>query len=242
MIGFGAGDIFLITPGTPDQVTRVGNVQESTVDIKSDVKELYGSSKFPIAVVSTKSKITGKSKAASLDAALIRAVLAGATTVTGRKNPVIDETGVVPTTPFQVTVSGSATWSEDRGVIKTTTGANLVRVASAPATGQYSVAAGVYTFAAADVAMAVKISYTKTDTTGSTTNYKNQTMGLATYFQLGLYNTNPDGTKLGLLFYQILFSGMGGLAFKTDDFLLPELEWQAMAKESTGDVFDLYLP
>ena len=47
----------------------------------------------------------------------------------------------------------------DRGVTNASTGAALVKVSSAPATGQYSFADGIYTFAAADAGVSVTMSY-----------------------------------------------------------------------------------
>lgn len=72
---------------------------------------------------------------------------------------IVDESHAIPTTPFQVTVTEAATFLADRGV--TDAGVPLVRVASSPATGEYAVdeVTGIYTFAAADVADTVLISY-----------------------------------------------------------------------------------
>lgn len=62
-------------------------------------------------------------------------------------------------TPWQVTVSGAASFSCDHRVAFSS-GTALTRVASAPAAGQYSVStAGTYTFAAADANKAVNITY-----------------------------------------------------------------------------------
>lgn len=69
------------------------------------------------------------------------------------------ETDTIPATPFQVTPKTGGLWSADAGVINATTGVALVPVTANPATGQYSVAAGVYTFAAADVGVSVTITY-----------------------------------------------------------------------------------
>jgi hypothetical protein len=50
-------------------------------------------------------------------------------------------------------------WATDMGVVYSTTGVALSAVASAPSTGQYSVAAGGYAFSAGDAGAAVAISY-----------------------------------------------------------------------------------
>jgi Phage gp6-like head-tail connector protein len=71
-----------------------------------------------------------------------------------------NEAQTIPGTPYQVTVEAPyGNFAVDQGV-NFTGGAALTKVASAPAAGQYSVdAAGKYTFAAADTAKPVQISY-----------------------------------------------------------------------------------
>lgn len=69
----------------------------------------------------------------------------------------VAQSAVVPGTPYQVTVTNAATFIEDLGV--TLSGTALTKVASAPATGQYSVAAGIYTFNSAQNGQTVIINY-----------------------------------------------------------------------------------
>lgn len=85
----------------------------------------------------------------------------------GVRNVVIPYTGgmgaveayTIPGTPYQVAVANANTpILSDLGVIYVG-GAALAKVGSSPAAGQYSVAAGVYTFAAADSGKAVSITY-----------------------------------------------------------------------------------
>lgn len=63
--------------------------------------------------------------------------------------------------PYTITVAHPTTIVEDQGVTFTIGGSALVKVASAPIVGQYSVniVTGVYTFAAADANKGVKITY-----------------------------------------------------------------------------------
>jgi hypothetical protein len=72
---------------------------------------------------------------------------------------VSDEKQTIPATPFQVTVNApQGPFAADVGV--TRAGVAMVKVASGPITGQYSIdATGKYTFAAADTGAAVLISY-----------------------------------------------------------------------------------
>jgi hypothetical protein len=70
------------------------------------------------------------------------------------------DAAVIPATPYQVTaLAPYGAWASDQGVVFSATGAALTAVTGTPSTGQYSVTAGVYTFAAADAGKAVQISY-----------------------------------------------------------------------------------
>src|SRR5581483_11374955 len=92
---------------------------------------------------------------------LLSALGTGQTTSTGITALYDDATGAaIPATPYQITptVPSSGTWLADLGVVDIN-GNPYTRVASAPATGQYSVAAGVYTFAAADTGKTVYINF-----------------------------------------------------------------------------------
>lgn len=73
-----------------------------------------------------------------------------------------NEVHVVPATPFEVAVDQAATFIADVGVRYTVAGTALARVTGIPSGGEYAVdqSTGVYTFAAADAAVSVTISYT----------------------------------------------------------------------------------
>ena len=70
----------------------------------------------------------------------------------------VTESHAVPVSPYQVTVAQSASFSCDQAV-KYASGTALTRVSSSPSAGQYSVAAGVYTFATADVGQSLSFAY-----------------------------------------------------------------------------------
>lgn len=70
----------------------------------------------------------------------------------------INESRSVPgAAAYTITTTNSAAWVEDLGV--TLAGVPMVKVAASPAAGQYSVAAGVYTFNSANASAAVIIRY-----------------------------------------------------------------------------------
>lgn len=69
-----------------------------------------------------------------------------------------NEAWTIPATPFVITaLQPNGTWGQDDGL--TIAGVAGVPVNGTPTTGQYSVAAGVYTFAAADTGKAVVLNY-----------------------------------------------------------------------------------
>ncbi len=74
----------------------------------------------------------------------------------------VTESSVVPAAPgpYAVAVAKAAAWNGDAGVILAASGAPLAPVAADPADGEYAVAAGVYTFNAAQAGLAVSLTYT----------------------------------------------------------------------------------
>src|SRR6185437_14518894 len=116
---------------------------------------------------------------------------AALTTGTGGTNPgggypVVNEADSIPVTPgpYTITVAGSANWLSDLGVVYTATGQPLQQVASGPTQGQYSVAAGVYTFAAADQGLAVLISYRQKVTSGKLLKIQSHVQGYGPFFEM----------------------------------------------------------
>jgi len=157
---FGAGTLFLVRTdiATPTPI-RVGTLQDVSVDMSFDVKELYGAYQAPVAVARGKQKITGKAKFAKLNARQINDAFFGQTLATGEQVQVVDEGGpngtVIPASPYQITVVNGSAMSAanpgvDLGVFNAGTGVQMTRVSSAPVAGQYScdMTTGKYTFSA----------------------------------------------------------------------------------------------
>jgi len=97
--------------------------------------------------------------------------LAGTTVAKGTsvEVPIFDEAGAVPAvTTYTITLAKSATAVVGSETVRfADTGVYLTRVASAPATGQYSIASGVLTFAAADASKNVLTDYRYTVADGN---------------------------------------------------------------------------
>jgi hypothetical protein len=234
---FGTGLLSFTPPGANPTPVQCGVLQEVSLDIDQSVKELRGQYKAPVDVALAEQKFAGKAKFAQIFGAMIANILTGSVLTTGSTAGAQNEVGTIPATPYQLTVTNSATFVEDLGVIDTNTGLRMTRVASAPTTGQYSVAAGVYTFAAADTTHVVWISYSYTTTGGKTVTYSNQLMGAATTFTLELfntYNTKQKGTKL----FAVVFPKFA-IAMKNTDYTEQNLDFVAYAN-AAGKVLEDY--
>ena len=241
---FGSGSLFA-TPSTdtygntiavPTPV-RFGVLQDVSVDISFDVKELTGQNAFPMDVARGKGKIGIKAKAAQIFGALYNELFFGETLATGQTADYVDTTGsVIPSSPYTVTptVPNSGTWSKDLGVVNAN-GVPLTKVSSAPATGQYMVAAGVYTFAAADTGTTVFINYQYTiSASGKTVSYTNPAMGNSPVFSLDL-QLQSKGKQVIWTFPNCISTKLS-IASKLDDYTIPEFDISAFAN-AAGQVW-----
>lgn len=239
-VAFGAGNMYVtqlqdafgaaIANPTPYPLMIL---QEGTLDFSGDNKELYGQNQFPVAVARGKTKLQVKVKPARIIAGVWNAVFFGQTISAGLIANFTDSVGTaIPTTPFQITIvpPSSGTYAADLGVISGATGFPLTRVASAPATGQYSVnvGTGVYTFAAADVGITVFINFqytTSTAVSGNKQNVANLPMGYAPTFRADL--TVAYLGKLTTFKFPLCVATKMSVGFKNDDFAVPEFDFSA---------------
>jgi hypothetical protein len=256
MFEFGSGTLygFPLSGGNAVNPTpmKFGTLQDVSIDISGDVKQLYGQKQFPEAVARGKSKITGKAKFAHINGKLLNDMFFGQIMGAGMKALAVDEAHLVPATPFQVVIAPPnsgvfvADSRGDQGVIYASgpnAGNPLTKIPSGtPAVGQYTVntATGTYTFsAAANTAGAtVVISYMYAlPATGTQLNITNQLMGFAPVIQVLLgnfYNNN----QFNVLLYSVIASKLN-FATKQEDFILPEFDFEAFANAS-GQVMDIY--
>lgn len=212
-----------------------GTLQDTELDFKFELKQLHGQNQFAVAVGRGKGSVSGKSKLADIRAGFLETLVFGASGVSGLTSMVYDTVGsAVPGTPYQVTVAppNSGTFAADLGVIDSTTGRAMTRVAATPAAGQYTVAAGVYTFAAADTAKVMYISYryTATSTTARRITINNNPMGYAPTFRADFYG--PYQGKSCVLTLNSCISEGIKMTAKNDDFAVPEMGFQAFADQA----------
>ena len=236
MFSFGSGVLF----GTRTDIANAtpinfGLVQEVTIDESATVKELYGQFQRPVAIARGSIKMTGKAKAARISALAMGNLFYGIQPQAGQLATAFAEASAVPTaTPYNATAANAATYIADCGVIYAATGLPLQQTAAAPAVGQYSVAAGIYTFAAADAGKAILLNYTYTLAAGGLKiPVTNMLLGTTPTFGARFYTTF-QGQPISLTLNNCTASKLG-FATKLEDFVMPEFDFSCFA-DSGGNV------
>jgi hypothetical protein len=230
MFSFGSGVLLGqrtdIANSTP---VNFGLVQEVHLDLQFTAKQLYGQYQFPVAIARGQAKATGKAKMAQVSGLAFNNLFFGANLASGQLTTSFGEAQSVPaSTPFTVSVANVAAWQDDYGVVFAATGLPLSKAASAPAGGQYSVAAGVYTFNSGDAGKAVLISYTYTvSASGQQFTLANPLLGATPTFQAQLFTTF-QGKPVNVKLFNCVSSKLA-FATKIEDFVIPELDFDIFA-------------
>lgn len=221
----------------------VGTLQDCSVEISREIKELYGQNQMPVAIAPAKHKLTAKAKFAEILGKQWTDLVFGQTTSAAYNAFTVSPSTAIPTSPFQITptVPGGGSFVEDQGVYNAATGLPFTRVSSAPTAGQYSVneGTGVYTFASADniSAISVLISFLYTVSTGGVKmTFGNQLMGYGPIFEANLIIQYNNQAAL-LRIFNCVCSKIS-LPTKNDDFVIPDFEFAAFAN-AAGNVFEL---
>jgi len=204
--------------------------QDISCDLSFDTKMLYGTSQMPLAVGRGKGKVSLKAHFGQVNGALFNNAFFGQTLTTGQEGIYQDVSGtaIPAATPWTITPAppSSGIWAADLGV-RDHNGVPMTRVASTPTTGQYSVAAGVYTFASADTGLLVFIDYRYTVTTGQKISITNQLLGSTPTVALDVV-VPYAGKQLTARFPQGI-AGKMSFATKLDDFTVPEVDFDCFA-------------
>jgi hypothetical protein len=236
---FGSGTLIGVRTDITNATPSIfGVLQEIQVDFDFTTKDLTGQYQAPVAIARSNLKITGKAKLARIVSSTFQNLFFGQTQATGGILQAVNEAqSVASSTPYNATASNSATWQTDLGVIYAS-GANaglaLSKVASSPTQGQYSVSAGVYSFAAGDAGAAVWLNYTYTASSGAQKiTLTNQLMGAAPSFQVNLAETY--NAKVFNLQLNACVSDKLSLPFKNSDWTISELDFAALA-DATGTI------
>jgi hypothetical protein len=238
---FGAGTLIAtrqdVAGSTP---TNFGTLQNVSVEFSGESKKLFGQKQYPVAVARGQQTITCSAEAANFSANLFNSTFFGGTLASGSTALAVTEAGSIPaTTTYTVTVTNSATWVADEGVTYAATGLPFTKVATTPTVGEYSVAAGVYTFAAADASLAVFISYTYTiSASGQTLTMTNPLQGINPVFSVVLRQqvTLGGGLKWAMLKLNSCVSSKLTASTKQADFGIPKFDFDAFA-DASDNVF-----
>ena len=240
MLLFGSGIAVLVPAGANPTPVVCATLQDVSVDEKWTEKELFGRYQAPEDVARSELKVGGKIKIARVNAAFLSAIRAGSTVGTGSTQVALNESGTIPAPsgPYTIQTAQHTTFVDNLGVYDTTAKLWMTCVAAGPTTGQYSLSAGTYTFAAADTGHVVNMTYTYTVAGGFTVTYLNQLMGASTTFGLHLWNSYTDSTgqanqaytKFGAVRIPSLAAST-----KNTDYTMYDLDFAAMA-DSTGKI------
>lgn len=230
---FGPGAIFLqrtdIANGTP---VNIGRANEFQLDQQFTKKELYGQNQFPLFIARGSAKFTAKAKAALISGIALNSAFFGMTLAAGQQATALSESGTIASGAY--TAANHASFVSDLGVVYGATGLPLAYVTSSPAAGQYSQAGGVYSFNAADNGKAIFATYTYTVAgSGQQLALSNPLLGVTPTFQLWYY-TSTNSVPLNLQLYSCVSDKLS-LAFKLEDFMMPELSFSCFAN-AAGNV------
>lgn len=211
---------------------QFGILQDIGIDASYEEKLLYGSNTFPVDSGRGKGKIGLKAKFANINILPFTAAFFGQSAVNGLITTVNDGVGVAAAATVTIAPPGGATYFANLGVRSDANGTPMIRVASAPTTGQYTCdGVGGYTFAAADVGKTVFIDYQHmTAAAGKLLTVTNLPMGLNPTISLDM-SMARNGKVLTLKFPKVTSSKLS-MSTKQEDFLIPELDMSAYADDN----------
>ena len=228
---FGSGILYATPSGANATPIQFGALQDVSADLSRTIKSLYGQGQQALAIGAAQLKATGKAKMGYINASIYGDLFYGVSRSTGTVKLAQNEAGTVPAvTTYTVTVVNSATWVKDLGV-QYAGGNILTQVASAPAAGQYSVAAGVYTFAAADASASVLISYEYSlSSAGTTLAVGSVLQGVQPIITIDLYR-GYNGTGERHRFWACVCNKLS-IPTKMADFGIGEFDFEAFLDPS----------
>lgn len=235
-IQFGSGIIFA-TPVAGDLAVdptpqEVGIIQDVSLTLSGDIKELYGQFQWPVDSAIGKRSIKGTFNFAQMTNSFFNQLFFADTVAAGVIQTAYREAHSIPaTTTYTVTVANAADFVADQGVINQNTGLAMVDIGSgSPTEGQYTFvqATGIYTFSSADASVPITISYTYSNTTlGTTLTVGNHVMGWGPVVSLTIplmYQGTVNSINLPNV-------RLGKIDFKTklDDYLMLSTDFSAFA-------------
>jgi hypothetical protein len=230
---FGAGRLYGTRQDVSNQTPlEFAVLQNCDFDCSFTTKPLYGSNQFALFIPRGEAKMTLKAKSAVISGQLLSSIFWGISPTVGQTALVAAESHSVPgssTYTITPTPPNAGTFATDQGVAYASGGTPFELVASGPTQGQYSVSAGVYTFAAADASAAVLISYTYTcSTPGQKIAITNQELGPTPYFSGVFRGRDPRSGLFNTLILNRMTSNKLAISSKTSDWSIPEFDAEIM--------------
>jgi hypothetical protein len=179
----GVGWVSLVPSGTYPDPVHLAEIESLDLNITEEDGDLEDSNGDIIDSFTVKRVIEGTIALKDISGSLLAAITRGVTVAAGTKQGYA-QTSVIPTTPFQITVTEGATFADDLGVIDLTAGKAMICAATSTGTNVYAVntTTGQYTFNTADAGHSVLINYRSTkSTTGTTSSIASATASQAYY-------------------------------------------------------------
>lgn len=230
-----------IDPLTPITFALIESV---TLDFQFKLKELYSQSVYPIAGGASTGKITGKAKIASISGPIMNNLFWGASAPGSgvAVNQYVPFT-IPVSTPFTVTPAAPVAVT-DLGVFYQTTPVGVLqkqfsRIVSTPVVGNYTFAAGVYTFAAADAGLPIMITYESTLAGGQSWLIPNPLSGMAPQFQVNF--STIYGGQTFLCNFPNCSSEKLQFGTKVNDWVNVEFDFEVFAGADPGTLGTAYL-
>ena len=232
---FGTGTLIGTSAAAGSTPLGFGALQNASVDFSFTTKPLFGQYNFALSVARGQGKIAIKAASAEISGLRYNQLFFDAALAAGMQAFSVGEVHSVPAaTPYTVTVTNSATFLDDQGVVYGATGFPLQLVTGTPAQGQYSVSAGVYTFAAADASAPIYITYRYTvAASGQTLTITNQLLGVAPTFAL-VFSMTYQGAQFNFKLNNCVSNKLT-IATKLEDFMMPDFEAEAFA-DAAGNI------
>ncbi len=260
MFNFGAGRARL-TPAGGGTAVEIGVVQNATIDLKVDLKEVRGPYRYPIAVADGKGTASGTINFMQFWPNTLASIL-GATQSTGAPVAAIAEAKTIPgMTTYTVTLTNGATMVAGSEIVtvtqangspvyygRATAGSEASSSVAGAGGGLYSITgAGVITFIAADAGLAVLVTYLYTPVSGIN-NVKLALsqigMNTASTFQLLLIgigkNIYTNAAQQFMIQLNACLAPSLKMSTKLDDFTDLALDYYAFI-DASGNLGNFYM-
>lgn len=234
------GRIYVVPSGANPSPTQFAVFKSWTFELSQESSDLQSSGLDLLDTLPVKRRLKGKLSMSDFNTALLATVTSGTTISAGQKLGAMEQSAI-GATPYQITVTNSATFDKDLGVIDFTAGKELTEVAATPATGQYSFSAGVYTFAAADTTHNVGISYRYTvASSGKTIKVSAANAGVAS-LTYALHMVGSAGGKSYGIYVPAVRMPNLSLTMSPSEYSDVSVDWSAFL-DANNDLFYGYLP